>query len=346
MVDKKKALITGITGQDGGYLAELLTNKNYEVYGLVRRSSTMDNRKYIDNIPGLHLLYGDLLDGTNLEYIMKAVKPDEIYNLAAQSHVGISFQIPEYTANVNGLGVIRLLEAMRKTVPEAKFYQASTSEMFGKSTEEADEQAPFSVSSPYASSKLFAHNICEMYREAYNLFICCGILFNHESPRRGLNFVTRKISNTIAKIHLMKGDSLVLGNIDSMRDWGFAGDYVKAMWLMLQHDVPDNYVIATGQIHTVRDFVEEACKCVGMEVVWNGRIGLSAYGHISDPCRGIPFMASVEVDSKYYRPIDVPYLKGNPAKAKKVLGWKPDVSFKELVQMMVHRDVALENERT
>lgn len=344
MSEKKKALITGITGQDGGYLAELLLKKGYEVYGIVRRSTTMYNRRWIDSLD-VKLIYGDMLDGTSIEKIMKKVKPDEIYNLAAQSHVGISFQIPEYTSNVNGLGVIRLLEAMRKTVPLARFYQASTSEMFGKSVEETDELSPFSVSSPYAISKLFAHNICEVYKEAYDLFICCGILFNHESPRRPLNFVTRKISNTIAKIHLRRTDTLALGNIFSQRDWGFAGDYVEAMWLMLQHDIPDNYVIATGQVHTVKDFVDEACKCIGLDISWNGRPATGALGIISDFFLGKPDLARVVVNPKYYRPIDVTFLKGNPAKAKKVLGWKPKVSFKELVQMMVHRDVTLENEK-
>ena len=342
---KRIALITGITGQDGYYLAKLLTEKGYEVNGMVRRSSSMDNRKHIDTITELKLVYGDMLDGTSLESIIKEIMPDEIYNLAAQSHVGISFKIPEYTANVNALGVIRLLEAVRKTAPYAKVYQASTSEMYGKSIEETDEQTPFSVSSPYASSKLFAHNICEMYRDAYKMFICCGILFNHESPIRGLNFVTRKISNTLAKIHFMLEDTLSLGNLEAQRDWGYAGDYVEAMWLMLQQNKPDDYVIATGQTHTVREFVEEACKCLGYKIEWNGKVGKYACGFISDPCAGIPYLAQVTVDPKYYRPIDVSYLKGNPAKAERVLGWKPKVSFKELVKMMVHRDVSSENEK-
>lgn len=344
MSEKKKALITGITGQDGGYLAQLLLKEGYEVYGMVRRTTTMYNRRWIDSLD-VKLIYGDMLDGTSIEKIMKEVKPDEIYNLAAQSHVGISFQIPEYTSNVNGIGVIRLLEAMRKTVPLARFYQASTSEMFGKGVEETDELSPFSVSSPYAISKLFAHNICEVYKEAYDLFICCGILFNHESPRRPLNFVTRKISNTIAKIHLRKTDTLALGNILSQRDWGFAGDYVEAMWLMLQHDIPDNYVIATGQTHTVKQFIDEACKCIGLDISWNGRPATGALGIISDSLLGRPDFARVVVNPKYYRPIDVTFLKGNSAKAKRVLGWKPKVSFKELVQMMVHRDVTLESEK-
>lgn len=334
----KVALVTGITGQDGSYLAELLLSKGYEVYGIVRRSSSMDNRKYIDPLD-VKLLYGDMLDGTSLEQIIKKVKPDEVYNLASQSHVGISFKIPEYTANVNALGVIRLLEAVRKTVPECKVYQASTSEMYGSYMQEATEEAPFSVNSPYAASKLFAHNICEMYREAYDMFICCGILFNHESPRRGENFVTRKITKTLVKAvkYPEKSTSLILGNLDAERDWGFAGDYVKAMWLMLQHVNPDDYVIATGDTHSVREFVEEACKCLKLNISWSGH-GLKEFGIIDDKCAGIPFFSTVEVSPKYYRPKDVYFLKGNPKKAREVLGWKPKVKFKELVKMMIESD--------
>lgn len=327
----KRALITGITGQDGGYLAEFLLSKGYTVYGIVRRSTTMDNRKHIDHL-NIHLYYGDLLDGTNVERLIEHIRPHEVYNLAAQSHVGISFQIPEYTANVNALGVIRLLEAIRKHCPKAKFYQASTSEMFGRHSDEADEQVPFTVSSPYATSKLFAHNICDIYREAYDMFICCGILFNHESPRRGENFVTRKITLNLVKIFMGLQCELYLGNLDSKRDWGFAGDYVKAMWLMLQQDKPDDYVIATGKTHTVREFVEEACRVIGCTVVWEGQ-GVKETGGIFDPNgENIGFIG---VSEEYYRPIDVTFLKGNPSKAMKKLGWKPEVSFEELVNMMM-----------
>jgi GDPmannose 4,6-dehydratase len=297
----------------------------------------MTNRKWIDKLEGIKLLYGDLLDGTNIESIMERVKPNEIYNLAAQSHVAISFQIPEYTANVNGLGVIRLLEAMRKHVPFARFYQASTSEMFGKHYDEADEQAPFSVSSPYATSKLFAHNICEIYREAYNLFICCGILFNHESPRRGENFVTRKITKNLVDMSVFRISQFELGNLDSKRDWGFAGDYVEAMWLMLQQDKPDDYVIATGKVHTVKEFVEESCEILGLTIEWNGRKGLQEIGTVYE--REVE-IGRIVVNPKYYRPIDVTFLKGNSQKAEKVLGWKPKTSFKELVELMVRSDLS------
>jgi GDPmannose 4,6-dehydratase len=315
----------------------LLLEKEYEVYGLVRRSTTMDNRKWIDHLD-VKLLYGDMLDGTSLEQIIQKIKPDEVYNLASQSHVGISFKIPEYTADVNGLGVIRLLEAIRKTVPMCRVYQASTSEMYGSYMQEATEESPFSVNSPYAASKLFAHNICEMYREAYDMFICCGILFNHESPRRGLNFVTRKITNALCQIAIGDQDELVLGNLEAERDWGFAGDYVEAMWLMLQQDVPDDFVIATGKTHSVREFVEAVCKRLRLHITWHGK-GLDEFGMIEDKCSGIPHLGTVSVSKKYYRPKDVHFLKGNPKRALEVLGWKPKTNFKELVELMVHDDL-------
>jgi len=336
MSEKKKALITGITGQDGSYLAELLLSKGYEVYGIVRRSTSMANRKWIDNLD-VKLLYGDLLDGTSIEQIIKKIEPDEVYNLASQSHVGISFQVPEYTANVNALGVIRLLEAVRRNCPKAKVYQASTSEMYGSYFQEATEKAPFSVSSPYGASKLFAHNICEIYRTAYDMFICCGILFNHESPRRALNFVTRKITNTLCKIVGEEEEELVLGNLDAKRDWGFAGDYVEAMWLMLQHHCPDEYVIATRETHTVREFVEETCKALNLSIVWSGS-GTMEFGIIRYNCEDHPYVGRVTVSEKYYRPKDVHYLKGNSAKAKRVLGWKTKHTFEDLVKMMVRED--------
>lgn len=331
----KKALITGITGQDGSYLADLLLEKDYEVHGIVRRSSSMENRKYIDDLDVI-LHYGDMTDGSSLDRILHEVKPDEIYNLAAMSHVGVSFKIPEYTTDVNALGVIRLLEAARKFCPKAKIYQASTSEMYGTLYKQADESSPFSTNSPYAASKLFAHNICDMYRQAYGMFICCGILFNHESPRRGLNFVTRKITKSLCRIKKRQIYELFLGNLNAVRDWGFAGDYVEAMWMMLQHSKPDDYVIATGKTHSVKEFVEEACKCLGVEISWTNT-SLKELGVIS--WDGILAGGLVRVSEEYYRPKDVHYLKGNPEKAMKVLGWKPKTTFKQLVKMMIESDL-------
>lgn len=330
-----KALITGINGQDGSYLAELLLSKGYEVYGIVRRSSSMANRKWIDGLD-VKLVYGDMQDGTSLEQIIQEIKPDEVYNLAAQSHVGISFKVPEYTADVNALGVIRLLEAIRKAVPKCKVYQASTSEMYGSYMQEATEEAPFSVNSPYAASKLMAHNICEMYREAYDMFICCGIMFNHESPRRGENFVTRKITRTICEIALGNEYELELGNLNAERDWGFAGDYVEAMWLMLQQDHPDDYIVATGETHSVREFVESVCKALQLKITWTNN-GLNEVGTIYDYDENIR-IGKISVNEKYYRPKDVYFLRGNPKKAREILGWKQKVSFEELVKMMVRND--------
>jgi len=330
-----KALITGINGQDGSYLAELLLSKGYEVYGIVRRSSSMANRKWIDGLD-VKLVYGDMQDGTSLEQIIQEIKPDEVYNLAAQSHVGISFKVPEYTADVNALGVIRLLEAIRKAVPKCKVYQASTSEMYGSYMQEATEEAPFSVNSPYAASKLMAHNICEMYRDAYDMFICCGIMFNHESPRRGENFVTRKITRTICEIALGNEYELELGNLNAERDWGFAGDYVEAMWLMLQQDHPDDYIVATGETHSVREFVESVCKALQLKITWTNN-GLNEVGTIYDYDENIR-IGKISVNEKYYRPKDVYFLRGNPKKAREILGWKQKVSFEELVKMMVRND--------
>jgi len=338
MSEGKRALITGITGQDGGYLAEFLLERGYEVYGLIRRSSSMANRKWIDPLD-IKLIYGDMLDSVSIENAVIKSQPHEVYNLASQSHVGISFQIPEYTAKVNAIGVIKLLEAIRKFCPGAKVYQASTSEMYGSYDREATEESPFSANSPYAASKLFAHNICEMYREAYKMFICCGILFNHESPRRGLNFVTRKITNGLVRMITGKGDeTLLLGNLNASRDWGYAGDYVEAMWLMLQQDEPDDYVIATGKTHTVREFIEEACKVLKVKLTWNGKSGLDEVGIVEDPCGNVPYLGFIQISEKYYRPVDVHFLKGNSQKAEKKLGWKPKTSFKDLVNMMVWSD--------
>ncbi len=321
----KRAFITGITGQDGSYLAELLLAKGYEVHGLVRRSSSL-NRGRIDHLrldehlpeARLFLHYGDMEDASSLSNILQDVRPDEVYNLAAQSHVRVSFEIAEYTADVTGLGALRLLEAVRRTVPGARYYQASSSEMFGGVQANAqDENTPYHPRSPYAVAKVYAHWQTVNYREAYGMHASNGILFNHESPRRGEGFVTRKISRGAARIKLGIQDKLYLGNLDAKRDWGFAGDYVEAMWLMLQQEEPDDYVVATGKAHSVREFLEGAFSCVDLD-----------------------YRDFVEIDPKYYRPSEVDFLQGNPAKAKRVLGWEPRVSFSELVRMMVESDLA------
>lgn len=326
----KKALITGITGQDGSYLAELLLSKGYEVYGIIRRSSSFNTGRidpiYRDphaaNIH-LRLVYGDLNDASSLNKLIRTIQPDEIYNLGAQSHVRVSFDIPEYTAEITGLGTIRLLEAIRESGLNPKFYQASSSEMFGKVQEVPQrETTPFYPRSPYGAAKLYGHWITVNYREAYNMFACSGILFNHESPRRGETFVTRKITKAAARIKLGLQEDLYLGNLDAKRDWGFAGDYVEAMWLMLQQPVPDDYVIATGETHTVREFLEVAF----------GHLGLDWKGH-------------VKIDPRYYRPTEVDLLIGDASYAKKSLGWEPKVRFKELTIMMVEADIRMEQER-
>ena len=326
----KKALITGITGQDGSYLAELLLSKGYEVYGIIRRSSSFNTGR-IDPIyrdphaanVHLRLVYGDLNDASSLNKLIRTIQPDEIYNLGAQSHVRVSFDIPEYTAEITGLGTIRLLEAIRESGLNPKFYQASSSEMFGKVQEVPQrETTPFYPRSPYGAAKLYGHWITVNYREAYNMFACSGILFNHESPRRGETFVTRKITKAAARIKLGLQEDLYLGNLDAKRDWGFAGDYVEAMWLMLQQPVPDDYVIATGETHTVREFLEVAF----------GHLGLDWKGH-------------VKIDPRYYRPTEVDLLIGDASYAKKSLGWEPKVRFNELTIMMVEADIRMEQER-
>lgn len=326
----KKALITGITGQDGSYLAEFLLEKGYEVFGIVRRSSSFNTAR-IDPIyqdphvadAKLHLLYGDLNDASSLNKILRNVQPEEIYNLGAQSHVRVSFDVPEYTGEVTGLGTVRLLEAIRESGLRTKFYQASSSEMFGKVQEVPQrETTPFYPRSPYGAAKVYAHWITVNYREAYNLFACSGILFNHESPRRGETFVTRKITKAAAKIKLGVQKELFLGNLDAKRDWGFAGDYVQAMWMMLQQDIPDDYVIATGETYTVREFLD------------------IAFGHVQ-----LDWKEYVKIDPKYYRPTEVDLLIGDASKAKKKLGWEPKVRFKELATMMVDADLAIERER-
>ncbi len=310
-----KALITGINGQDGSYLSEQLIEKGYEVHGLVRRSATF-NRQNIDHIGELMLHYGDLTDFSSLVRVLRKVKPDEIYNLGAMSHVGISWEIPVYTAQATGVGVLNLLEAIRILEIKPKIYQASTSEMFSGKQTSQNEDTPFEPQSPYAVAKLYAHQMCQIYREAYNMFICCGILFNHESERRGKNFVTRKITTGIADILKGKEVKLQLGNLEVKRDWGYAPDYTESMWLMLQQDKPDDYIIATGETHTIKDFLEEAFKIV--ELNWKDY---------------------VEIKDQYIRPLDTNCLCGDASKAKRILGWEPKVGFKELVKKMVEFDL-------
>ena len=329
----KIALITGITGQDGSYLAELLLEKGYEVHGVIRRSSLINTHR-IDHIYNrIKLHYGDLTDSTNLVRVIQQVQPDEIYNLGAQSHVKVSFEMPEYTGMVDGLGTLRVLEAVRLLGMENKvrIYQASTSEMYGDTPGPQNENTLFSPISPYACAKVFAHNLTATYRKSYDMFACSGILFNHESPRRGEHFVTRKITKAAANILAGKQDKLELGRIDTKRDWGFAGDYVEAMWLMLQQDKPDDYVIATGEHYSVRDFIEEASPYFGMFIEWKGK-GLDEIGVDKRTGKVI-----VRVDPKYFRPSEVDSLLGDASKAKNVLGWKPKHTFKQLVEdMCIH----------
>jgi len=337
----KKALITGITGQDGSYLAEILLEKGYEVHGLRRRSSVrnttnIDHLQLDPHMPDnkFFLHYGDLTDSSNLNQVIAGIKPDEIYNLAAQSHVHVSFQVPEYTAEVNSVGTLRLIDAVKNIAPAAKFYQASTSELYGDVQEiPQDENTPFNPRSPYAISKLYSYWIVKNYREAYDLFCCNGILFNHESPRRDTSFVTRKITEAVAHIHKGLWDSLYLGNLDARRDWGYAKDYVEAMWLMLQQEHPDDYVIATGENHSVREFVELAFAIVGRKIVWEGE-GVDETGVDSATGNTI-----VKVDPYYYRPTEVELLIGNPSKAMKELGWKNKTRFEDLVEQMVTADL-------
>jgi GDPmannose 4,6-dehydratase len=321
-----KALITGITGQDGSYLAEFLLAKGYQVYGLVRRSSSF-NRGRIEHIrederskeTRFRLVYGDLNDASSLNHILRTFQPDEIYNLGAQSHVRVSFDIPEYTAEVTGIGCLRILEAIRESGIHCRFYQASSSELYGKVVETPQkETTPFYPRSPYACAKAFAYYTTVNYRESYGMYAVNGILFNHESPRRGETFVTRKITRAVANIKMGLEDKLYLGNLDAKRDWGYADDYIKGMWLMMQQDVPEDYVLATGETHTVREFVELAF----------GRVGLDWKKH-------------VEIDPRYFRPAEVDLLLGDATKARTNLGWKPTVAFPELVSMMVDADLEL-----
>jgi len=320
----KKALVTGICGQDGSYLAELLLAKGYEVHGVMRRSSSL-NTERLDGIYQdphatdyrLRLHYGDVGDGSALANLVAQVQPDEIYNLAAQSHVRVSFDVPEYTVSTIALGALRLLEALRGLKTPCRMYQASSSEQFGSAFPPQSESTPFQPRSPYACAKVFAHQLCQNYREAYGLYIACGILFNHESPRRSIPFVTRKITRAAARIKHGLDEKLFLGNLDARRDWGFAGDYVEAMWLMLQQDVPDDYVIATGESHSVREVLDIAFGA--LEIEWSRH---------------------VEVDPRYFRPTEVDHLCGDAAKARAKLGWKPTVGFRELIEMMVLADEA------
>ena len=330
----KKALITGVTGQDGSYLAEFLLNKKYKVYGIKRRSSSFNTNR-IDEIfetdKNFKLYYGDLTDSTNLIRLIQTIQPDEIYNLGAQSHVKVSFETPEYTANSDAMGTLRILEAIRilKMENVVKFYQASTSEMFGKVQQiPQTEITPFYPRSPYGVAKLYAHWITKNYREAYGIHASSGILFNHESPRRGETFVTKKITMGLNKIKNGKDDCLYLGNLDAKRDWGHARDYIEAMWLMLQQDEPDDYVIATGEQYSVRDFVEESASYFGFDIEWVGQ-GLDEVGVDKNTGKTI-----VRIDDKYFRPAEVETLLGDATKAKEILGWVPKVSFKELVEEM------------
>ena len=337
----KKALITGVTGQDGSYLAEFLLEKAYEVHGIVRRAST-EKKERIDHLEGnlnFHLHYGDLTDSLSLVKIISKVEPDEIYNLAAQSHVAVSFEVPEYTADATGTGVIRLLEAIRTCGLEKKcrFYQASTSELFGKVQEiPQSETTPFYPYSPYAAAKQYAYWVVRNYREGYGMFATNGILFNHESERRGETFVTRKITLAAAKIAAGVQDKLYLGNLDALRDWGYAKDYVECMWLMLQHNEPDDFVVATGEQYSVRDFCTRAFKRAGIDLRWEG-VGVEEKGVDVNTGKTV-----VEVSPEFFRPTDVVTLLGNPAKAKEKLGWNPrKTSFDELINIMVDNDIKL-----
>jgi len=346
----KRALITGITGQDGSYLAEFLLRMGYEVHGLIRRSSTFNTQR-IDHIyldphdpnAKLFLYYGDLTDQSTLTNIIWNIRPDEIYNLGAQSHVRVSFDLPEYTGDVDALGTTRLLEAIRRSGIKAKFYQASSSEMFGTSPPPQNENTPFCPRSPYAVAKIYSYFMIINYREAYNLFACNGILFNHESPRRGETFVTRKITRALANILSGRQKVLYLGNLNAKRDWGYAPEYVKMMWIMLQQDEPDDYVVGTGESHSVREFTKKAFEYVGVELEWKGQ-GTQEVGLISSAeNKWLDFVKPgdivIKIDPKYFRPTEVEYLQADITKAKKRLNWEPKVKFEELVKIMVDYDL-------
>ena len=363
----RKALITGITGQDGSYLAELLLSKGYEVHGLIRRSSTFNTERidhiYSDpHVPGkkLFLHYGDLNDGGQLSHLIYNIQPDEIYHLAAQSHVRVSFDMPEFTGDITGIGTTRLLEAIRRSGIKTKFYQASSSEMFGAAPPPQNELTPFQPQSPYGAAKVYSYWMVRNYREGYGLFATNGILFNHESPRRGETFVTRKVTRAIARIKYGLEKKLFLGNLEAKRDWGYAGDFVEAMWLMLQQDNPGDFVIATGESHSVREFVDLAFRHAGIELEWQGK-GLDEKGVVRSlsPSSALALASTstlasnlkpsssslgvgdvlVEIDSRYFRPTEVDSLQGDASKARETLGWKPRVRFKDLVRMMVDADM-------
>ena len=342
----KRALITGITGQDGSYLAEFLLKKGYEVHGIIRRASTFNTSRLDDIYQDPHesgrrlfLHYGDLSDSSNTSRLLERIKPAEIYNLGAQSHVRVSFDLPEYTGDITGLGTVRILDAIKYAGIKTKFYQASSSEMFGKVSQKdlpINENTSFSPRSPYGCAKVYSYFITKNYRESYNLFAVNGILFNHESPRRGETFVTRKITRGLARIKYGKDKKIFLGNLDAKRDWGYAPDYVEAMYLMLQQDKPDDYILATGEAHTVREFVEKAARYVGIDLIWKGR-GLKEKGIDKKTGKII-----VEIDPKYFRPSEVDILLGDNKKAKKKLGWKPKVKFKKLIEIMMKADMEKE----
>lgn len=355
-----RALITGITGQDGSYLTEFLLEKGYEIHGLIRRSSTF-NTERIDHIytdphdpkSKLFLHYGDLNDGGQLSNLIYNIQPNEIYHLAAQSHVRVSFDMPEFTGDVTGIGTTRMLEAIRRSGIKTRFYQASSSEMFGDAPPPQNEETPLRPRSPYGAAKAYSHWMVRNYREGYGMFAVNGILFNHESPRRGETFVTRKITRAIARMKYGIEKKLYLGNLEAKRDWGYAGDYVEAMWLMLQQDKPDDYVIATGETHSVKEFVNLAFDHAGIEIEWKGS-GADEKGFVKSLASSLQLLTSnlqpptstlnvgdvlIEIDSRYLRPLDVEFLQGDASKARKKLGWEPKARFKELVRMMVDADI-------
>ena len=336
----KKAFVTGITGQDGSYLAEFLLKKGYEVHAITRRSSvfTTDRINHLLENPNLFTHHGDLTDSSNLHMLLSKIQPDEVYNLGAQSHVAVSFEVPEYTAEVDALGTLRLLNAIKDLGQNPKYYQASTSELFGgiPETEPQNEETPFYPKSPYGAAKLYAYWITVNYRESYNMFACNGILFNHESPRRGETFVTKKITKGVANISKGFQDHILLGNLNAKRDWGYAKDYVETMWLMLQQKNPDDFVISTGKAHSIREFVELAFDCINIIIEWEGdnenEIGInSSTGE-----------TLIKIDPKYYRPSEVEFLRGDSTKANKILGWKPKTSLKDLVKIMIDYDLKYE----
>ena len=338
---KKKALIFGVTGQDGAYLSDFLNKKNYIVHGIKRRSSSF-NTSRIDKIYNTHqkngifnLHYGDVTDSLNVQSLIQKISPDEIYNLAAQSHVKVSFETPEYTANADAIGVLRILESIKNSKKKIKFYQASTSEMYGSTPAPQSEKTVFAPVSPYGTSKLFSYWITRNYRDAYNLFACNGILFNHESPIRGETFVTRKITLAVAKYHVTGKCNLIVGNINALRDWGDARDYVEGMWKMLQKKTPKDYVLATGKSYTVKKFVEEAFSVVNVKIKWRGK-GLNEVGYNNKDNKIL-----VKINSQYFRPNEVNHLEGNASKAKKDLNWKPKISLKKMIKDMVISDIEL-----